>query len=215
MVKLHSQILNESQKKIFPKLAFLKNNNFYLAGGTALALHLGHRTSLDFDFYSQKHFDSALLYEKIENIFSGDAVLSLREKDTMFCKIADVDNSFFWYKYPLLEKPIEFERILLASPQDIAAMKLIAIYQRPAKRDYIDIYFLLKNFTLEEMFSFVREKYPNFNLYLSLRALVYFEDLKDEEGREIKILDNSFSWEKAKEKIFEEVKKYQLNLIKK
>ncbi len=214
MIKFHPQVFNDSQKKIFPKLAFSKDNHFYLAGGTALALHLGHRTSLDFDFYNQTHFDSVLLYEKIENIFNDDAVLSLREKDTMFCKIAGVDNSFFWYKYPFVEKPIEYEGILLASPQDIAAMKLIAIYQRPAKRDYIDIYFLLEKFTLEEMFSFVKKKYPNFNLYLSLRALAYFEDLKDEEGREIKILDSSFSWEKAKEKIFEEVKKYQLNLIK-
>lgn len=215
MVKFHSQVLNESQKRIVSKLSFLKDDNFYLAGGTALALHLGHRTSLDFDFYNQRHFDSVLVYEKIENIFKSDAVLSLREKDTMFCKIAGVDNSFFWYKYPLVKKPIEFEGILLASQQDIAAMKMIAIYQRPAKRDYIDVYFLLKNFTLKDMFSFVKKKYPNFNLYLSLRALVYFEDLRDEEEREVKILDKSFSWEKAKKEIFEKVKEYQLAMIKK
>lgn len=215
MAKLHPQVLNENQKIILPKLIFLKEKRFYLAGGTALALHLGHRTSLDFDFYNKTHFDSVLLYEKIENIFDGDAVLSLKEKDTMFCKIDGVDNSFFWYKYSLIEKPTEFEGTLLASPQDIAAMKLIAVYQRPAKRDYVDIFFLLKVFTLEELFSFVKKKYPNFNAYLALRALTYFEDLKEEEGREIKILDKSFSWEKAKEKIFEEVKRYQLSLIKK
>lgn len=215
MTKLHAQILNENQKKILPKLAFSKEDKFYLAGGTALALHLGHRTSLDFDFYTKTHFDSISLYQKIEDGFGNDAILSLKEEDTMFCKVFGVDLSFFWYKYPLVEKPVDFESIALASSQDIAAMKLIAVYQRPAKRDYIDIYFLLKSFTLREMFSFVKKKYPNFNQYLALRALAYFEDLKDEEGRKIEILDKSFSWEKAKEKIFEEVRKYQLAMIEK
>lgn len=215
MQRLYSQILNENQKKILQKLSFLKQNKFYLAGGTALALYLGHRTSLDFDFYTQSHFDSVLLYREIENVFNGEAVLALREEDTMFCKIAGVDISFFWYKYPLVKKSTEFEGILLASPQDIAAMKLIAVFQRPAKRDYIDVFFLLKDFSLEEMFSFVKKKFPNFNSYLTLRALTYFEDLKDEEKRKIEVLDKSFSWEKAKEVIFEKVKKYQLNLIKK
>lgn len=214
MSKLHPQVLSEAQKEVLMKLSFLKRSGFYLAGGTALALYLGHRTSLDFDFYTKNHFDSISLYQKIENIFGNAAILSLKEKDTMFCKVFTVDLSFFWYKYPLVEKPVAFESILLASLQDIAAMKLIAVYQRPAKRDYIDIYFLLKIFTLKEMFSFVKKKYPNFNQYLALRALAYFEDLKDEEGRKIEMLDKSFSWEKAKEKIFEEVKKYQLSMIK-
>jgi len=215
MIKLHTQILNANQKKILPRLDFLKESNFYLAGGTALALHLGHRTSLDFDFYTKTRFDSVLLYKKFEDVFGNDAVLSLNEEDTMFCKVLSIDLSFFWYKYPLVEKPVEFESIVLASPRDIAAMKLIAVFQRPAKRDYVDIFFLLKDFTLKEMFSFVKKKFPNFNSYHALRALICFEDLKDEEKRRIEILDKSFSWEKAKEKIFEEVKKYQLALIKK
>ncbi|PIV02078.1 hypothetical protein COS55_00635 [Candidatus Shapirobacteria bacterium CG03_land_8_20_14_0_80_40_19] len=215
MIKLHTQILNENQKKVLPKLTFLKDNNIYLAGGTALALHLGHRSSLDFDFYTKSHFDSVMLYKKIEDIFGNDAILSLKEEDTMFCKVFGVDLSFFWYKYPLIDKLVKFESILLASFADIAAMKLIAVYQRPAKRDYIDIYFLLKIFTLKEMFSFVKKKYPNFNQYFALRALTYFEDLKDEEGRKIEIIDKEFSWEKAKDDIFEKVREYQLDMIKK
>ncbi len=215
MLKLHPEVLNEKQQKILPSLSFLKENNFYLAGGTALAVYLGHRTSLDFDFYTKLRFDSTLLYRKIEDVFGTKAVLSLKEKNTLSCKILDVNLSFFWYKYPPLKKTRKFDGVLLASLEDIAAMKLIAVYQRPAKRDYIDVYFLLRIFSLEQMFSLVKKKYPNFNLYYSLRALSYFEDLKDEEGREIKILDKSFSWEKAKKKIFEEVKKYQLKMIKK
>lgn len=150
MSELHTQVLSEAQNEVLVKLFFLKRSGFYLAGGTALALQLGHRTSLDFDFYTKTHFDSVLLYKEIENVFGDNVVLSLREKDTVFCKIFGIDHSFFWYKYPLVQKPVVFGGVSLASPQDIAAMKLIAVYQRPAKRDYIDIYFLLETFSLSE-----------------------------------------------------------------
>lgn len=215
MPKLHLETLNQNQSNLFPELHFLKKQNFYLAGGTALALHLGHRTSLDFDFYSKSHFDSLKLYQEIENLFKKEAKVTFREKDTLFCNVSGVDFSFFWYKYPLLKKSIETNGPFIASLEDIAAMKLISVYQRPAKRDYIDIFFLLKVLSLKKMFSFVQKKYPNFNQYFSLRALTYFKDLKDEEKRKIKILDKGFSWEKAKEKIFEEVRGYQLGMIKK
>ena len=105
--------------------------------------------------------------------------------------------------------------IRVASCQDIAAMKLIAISHRPVKRDYVDIYYLFEKFSLKEMFSFVSKKYPNFNQYFALRALTYFEDIGErEKKRPIKVLDKNISWEKAKKKIFEEVKKYQLGMLR-
>lgn len=215
MPKIYLQILNKEQTEILPQLVFLKNQQFYLAGGTALAFQLGHRTSLDFDFYTLSHFDPQLLYQKIEKLFNQKAKITVKEEDTLICNVLSVDLSFFWYKYPLIKKPLETKELLIASLEDIAAMKLISISQRPVKRDYIDVFYLLKVFNLGEMFSFVKNKYPNFNQYFSLRALTYFSDLKDEEERKIKIFDKNFSWGKAKEKIFEEVKKYQLAMIKK
>ena len=209
----HSEILNQNQAKILPQLAFLENFGFYLAGGTALALQIGHRTSLDFDFYNQKHFSTPDLYDKIEKKFANRAKKISQQKDTLFCKVDDVDLSFFWYRYNHIEKPRAYEGILLASLKDIAAMKLVAVGHRPAKRDYIDIFYLLKKFSLEVIFSAARKKYANFNGYLSLRALTYFEDLEDPSQRSIKVLDPDFSWEKAKDKIFEEVKKYQLSIL--
>lgn len=215
MSGLHLEILNPNQKKLFPRLAFLKKKQFYLAGGTALALHLGHRTSLDFDFYSQFRFDSGELSSEIESFFSNEAKTTLRERETLFCQILEVDLSFFWYKYRLLKKPIEAHQVLLASVEDIAAMKLVSIIQRPVKRDYVDIFFLLKTFSLGKMCSLAKKKYPSFNEYLALRALTFFEDLKEEEKREVNVLDKNFSWEEAKKKILEEVKPYQLGMIKK
>lgn len=212
---MYFNVLNKSQLEIFPALSFLEKLGFYMAGGTALALQIGHRTSLDFDFYNPKHFASFPLYAKIEKIFKYNAEKISQHKDTLFCRIGGVDLSFFWYSHKLIENPINAQGILLASLQDIAAMKLIAISGRPAQRDYIDIFYLLKKFTLEEMFAFGYKKYPNFNHYLSLRALTYFADLGDSNQRSIKVLDPNFSWQKAKDKIFAEVKKYQLSIIKK
>src|SRR3989344_905141 len=212
---MYFNVLNENQLKIFPQLFFLEKLGFYMAGGTALALQIGHRTSLDFDFYNPKHFASSPLYDKIENISKSNAEKISQHKDTLICRADGVNLSFFWYSHKLIENPINAQGILLASLGDIAAMKLIAISSRPVQRDYIDIFYLLKKFTLEEMFAFGYKKYPNFNHYLSLRALTYFEDLEDSNKRPIKILDPDFSFLKAKDMIFAEVKKYQLSILKK
>ena len=186
-----------------------------MAGGTALALQINHRTSIDFDFYVQKHFDAKRLTDEIENVFKDSARITLREKDTVFVNISGVDCSFFWYKYPLIEKTGNVMGIEVASCQDIAAMKLIAISHRPVKRDYIDIYYLLKSYSLMEMFSFVDKKYPNFDQYFAFRALTYFEDIGErEKKRSIKVLDKGYSWEKVKKKIFEEVRKSQLEMLR-
>lgn len=214
MPTFYPKILNVKQAKVLSKLSFLEKLGFYLAGGTACALHLGHRTSLDFDFYSPKHFSAPDLYDKIAENFNNQVTKISQQKDTLFCKINDVDISFFWYSYPLIEKPANCQGVSLANLADIAAMKLVAVGHRPAQRDYIDIFYLLEKFTLEEMFSFAHRKYPNFNSYLAVRALSYFEDLKDSKKR-IKVLDPDYSWEKAKNKIFAEVKKYQLSILRK
>jgi len=213
MQTFYPEILNANQAKVLTQLFFLQKLGFYLAGGTALALQIGHRTSLDFDFYNPKHFSAADLYEKIENTFNNQAKKIGQEKDTLFCKVNNVDLSFFWYQYAFISKPVIYQDTAMASLEDIAAMKLVAAGHRPAKRDYIDIFYLLKKFTLQEIFSFASKKYPNFNSYLSQRALGYFDDLEDPSQRSIKVLDPNFSWQKAKDEIFAEVKKYQLSML--
>ena len=95
-------------------------------------------------------------------------------------------------------------------------MKLLAVSHRPAIRDYIDIYYLLQKFSLKEMFGFLQQKYKTANEYLILRALTYYDDVvEDENKRPIKMLDSKFSWDVAKKKILDEVKKYQLDMLTK
>jgi len=213
MKKLHLEVLNKKQKEVLPQLSFLKN--FYLAGGTALALQIGHRTSVDFDFYTPKHFDAKKLYQEIEKVFGSRVVKTGDAEDTLFGTINEVSVSFFWYKHKLIKKPKKIMGVRVACMEDVAAMKLIAISYRPKERDYIDIYYLLKTLPLKEMFSLVSKKYPNFNQYYTIRALGYFDDIKEEDKRPIKVFDPEFSWEAAKKKIFEEVKRFQLSMIKK
>ena len=216
MSKFYPNVLDKNQKFMLPQLDFLNKYRFYLAGGTALSLQIGHRTSVDFDFFTPKHFDSTILYNKLEEKFRENIKKISEEKDTLFININNVDISFFWYKYPLVSETTTFEGISLASLKDISAMKLLAITHRPVKRDYIDICFLLRSFELRKIFSFAEQKYPNFNDYLALRALTYFDDIKESETkRPIKILKDSFSWDKARKTIFEEVKKFQLSMFKK
>ena len=215
MRRFYPEIFNKKQARVFPKLKFLTEKGFYLAGGTALALQIGHRTSVDLDFYTPEHFEAGELYGEIEKIFKKTSEKTLEEVDTLFCTVEKTDLSFFWYQHSIIKESREYRGVALASLEDIAGMKLIAVSRRPAKRDYIDIYFLLRIFSVEEMFSFASRKYPNINLYYSTRALTYSDDIKEEDKRPIKVFEKDFSWEKAKKKIFEEVKRYQLSMIKK
>lgn len=214
MTKFYPEILSKDQLEVFKGFEFLSNEGFYLAGGTALALQIGHRTSIDFDFYIQKHFDSKKLFLEITNKFKNKTVKTLEEKDTMFCTINNIELSFFRYKYPLVDDTQNLFGVDLASVIDIAAMKMLAVYHRPVRRDYIDIFYLLKKYSLHEIFQFVNEKYPEFNYYLTLRALTYFDDVDDKGKRPIEMTDKDFSWEECKEKISKKAIKYQNSMLK-
>lgn len=216
MPKIHFDILNQNQKNLLSKLRFLPKR-FYLAGGTALALYLGHRTSLDFDFYTKKEFTKSEIIDLLQKYITEKDITVTRLIDRTFNgKIYEVNISIFYYRYSLIKPLHETEYVCLASLPDIIAMKLIAVIQRPAKRDYIDLYYLLKTYSLEQLFNYAKKKYTNFNPYLALRALSYFKDIEKEnlEERGIRILDKNFSWKKAEEEIFQKVKQYQLAMLK-
>ncbi|QQG44651.1 MAG: nucleotidyl transferase AbiEii/AbiGii toxin family protein [Candidatus Roizmanbacteria bacterium] len=169
----------------------------YLAGGTALALQIGHRISVDLDFFTQEEFNVTELSEKFSSLseFSQDGT----SKWTIWGKVGQTKFSIFYYKYPLLEKTLPFEGIQLASLSDIVAMKIHAIEDRGTRRDFVDIYFLLKKYTFEEMISFYQKKYSVLedHLYSILRALDYFEDAEQESQMPKMILE--VNWEEVKE----------------
>ena len=203
------KILDKKREKLLSQLVFLKKYGFYLAGGTALALQIGHRTSLDFDFYSERKFDNKKLFLELERKFKN-VILIQKPEQTLIVKINGVEVSFFHYPYPLIYPLVKYKDVYLASKEDIAAMKLIAISDRGTKRDFIDIYFLLKEFSLKRIFEFVIKKYPNFNIYVGLQGLTYFIDAEKQQKRKL-YLFHFVSWSKVKKFLIEEVKKYQKN----
>lgn len=201
-------VLAKKQIYLLKKIGFLKQYGFYLAGGTALALQIGHRTSLDFDFYTEKKFNPSELRRLLEKKFK-EVILLQKAERTLSVKINGVAVSFFQYPYPLISPEVKHQDFPpLASRGDIAAMKIIAIADRGTRRDFIDIYFLLKEFSLKDIFGFVKKKYPNFNIYVGLRGLTYFVDAEKAQKRRL-YLFHFVSWNKIKKFLIEEVKKYQ------
>jgi len=95
MAKIFYEILNKDQARIFSKLKFLNEKGFYLAGGTALALQLKHRTSLDFDFYTRSHFNASQLLDVLKKNFPQKIEEVSIAEDTLFVRIDKVSSSFF------------------------------------------------------------------------------------------------------------------------
>lgn len=162
------------------KQDFLKQT--YLAGGSSLALQLGHRRSIDFDFFTNKPFELSDIKTNLQKIgvYHGEN----ETPKTIVGKFNQVKFSLFFYPYELIDMTTNYQGINLASIKDIAAMKLVAITDRGTKKDYIDLYFLAnKCFSLEKMFNFYDKKYHNFeiNKITLLKALQYFEDADESE----------------------------------
>ncbi len=141
-------------------MSFLKKYNFYLAGGTALAVQLGHRTSQDLDFYTKQPFDNIKLIKDFQKVFGKEVKEKIREKNTLYLKIKQTDLSFIIYPYKLIKPSIPYSSVSLASCEDIAAMKVESILGRGKKRDFVDIYFLIKQYGLEKIFFFQKKKVP-------------------------------------------------------
>src|SRR3989344_873962 len=124
---MHTVILDAKRKNLLPLLAAFKED-FYLAGGTALALQIGHRLSVDFDFFTEVPFDPNELFAKIEKIFVSHKVRQVQnEKNTLSVFVDGIKISFFYTPYALLADTIDDSYLRLASIRDIGCFKLGAI----------------------------------------------------------------------------------------
>jgi len=203
------ETIGRKRDKLLKDLSFLKD--FYLAGGTALALQIEHRNSLDLDFYIQKKFDNQKLLQKLEKRFNNIKLIQ-NPTDTLIVEINDISVSFFHYPYSLIGPFVKLNGYpLLASSKDIAAMKLVAIIQKATKRDFIDIYFLIKKFGLGSIIKVAEKKYPSFNSYLLLQAITFFEDIGKHDTRRIFMIEN-VSWLEIKKYLIKAVDEFKNSL---
>ena len=154
-----------------------QRQGFHLAGGTGLALQLGHRRSVDFDWFREQPIEDPLRLAADLQTPALRLEVDRVEKGTLHCRASGVRVSFLEYRYPLLEAaPSSSRDLRLAALEDIAAMKLAAVAQRGSKKDFVDIFALGRRFGLAEMLGFYRAKYAVKDVGHVLIALAYFDD---------------------------------------
>lgn len=180
----------------------------YLAGGTAIALQLGHRISYDLDFFTGENFEMEKILEKLSAL--ENFKIDRTDWGTILGSFPNVKFSLFYYKYPLIENTIDFAGIKIASLQDLAASKIGAISSRGTKRDFVDIYYIIKNGNagaLREILDYYGQRFQNLasQKFHIIKSLTYFADADKEEDPKMLIAD--YSWEKVKESLTDEVRK--------
>lgn len=196
---MHTDILTPAQLAVLDGLsAVAAARDFYLAGGTALALRYGHRRSIDFDFFRPSIYESYELLLTLERVFGNLERLPAAEQ-SLFVRLHGVTTSFFHYPYPLLEsvEPTPWG-VVLASDSDIAAMKIEAVAGRGSRKDFVDLRMLCRaGLSMEAAFGFFERKYgtQRTDRYHRLRALAYFDDAEREPMPDMRI---PFDWDEAK-----------------
>lgn len=184
----------------------------YLAGGTALALQLGHRMSIDLDFFTQEEIDENATASDLSKL--PEFKEQQRAWRTVIGTVGKTRFSIFYYKYKVIDTFLEFEGITLIGKKDIAAMKIHAISQRSTKRDFIDLYMLSKEFSLENILNFYNEKYGVLeeNMYSILKGLNYFVEADKDVMPEMLI---PIHWEEVKEFFQKETRRLVKDKLKK
>lgn len=171
---------------------------FYLAGGTALALQLGHRHSVDLDLFSPTD-DIPMIRSRLEEALANfNATLANSSWGNLVYLVNDVRVGFYGYGYELISSLIEREDLRLASIEDIALMKLDALLSRAARKDFYDLYFICQRIPLKQLFHLAPRKYPSvrdFEVQV-VKRLVFFENAEDESDPP---LLNAIPWQKVKE----------------
>lgn len=195
---MHIEILNDPQKRILAGLGeVLEGTDYYLAGGTALALQLGHRRSIDFDWFTRKLGEPEALFRllKAQRV---DYVVQSVSPETVYLTIEGVQNSFIGYDYPMLRDTIRLPDvgIQMASIEDIACMKLSAVASRGSRKDFLDLHHIMSHrYPLEDCLPLYMEKYQNRDIGHVIRSLVYFADADGEP--EVKMIQ-PVDWEDVK-----------------
>jgi len=182
-----------------------KLKKFNLAGGTALALYLGHRKSIDLDFFIQDDFDAKSLEEYLINRYNFKT--SFLEKNTLKGFVEYIKIDCITHNYPRLEQFFQSkEGIRLYGIKDIAAMKLSAITDNGTRiKDFIDIAYLSTKFSLSEMLNAYEIKYSNSNSIIPLKGIIYFNDINFKEP--IQMINDTFKWEFVEKRLYEMTQK--------
>ncbi len=176
---MHQEVLTNEGAALFPVLAHFPG--FYLAGGTALALQIGHRVSIDFDLFRGEPITPSL-YPRVERAFPFPANPLVNNSDELTVSVNGVKITFLYYPFPVLDPLEVYDGLPLLSVREIAATKAYTIGQRGFYKDYVDLYYVLAEgrTTLAEIIANAEKKFGDaFNARLFLEQLVYLGDVHD------------------------------------
>lgn len=201
---LHYETIHRDTLELLKKIQSLELfAGTRLVGGTALALQLGHRQSIDLDFFGK--MDASLEEIAIElSDFANTKPLS-SSKAMRFLIVNGVKVDIVNYPYYWIDNPVIEDGITLAGIKDISAMKLSAITNRGTKKDFIDLYFLLKEFSFSELIDLYLKKFAEAQLFTVLKSLTYFEDAETDP---MPVMINPINWEEVKTVIVSTVNQY-------
>ncbi|WP_316754616.1 nucleotidyl transferase AbiEii/AbiGii toxin family protein [Pedobacter aquatilis] len=203
---LHKETVKSGTLDLIQSL--MKDNQldaFYLVGGTALSLRIGHRESIDIDLFSSSDFDGNEIAEHLRKNYGAE--VKRYKENYASGSIGEVDFDFISHKYPSI-KPIEnIEGIRMMSNQDISAMKINAIVNSGQRiKDFIDIHYLLKELPLDEIIGFYCQKYPNVDRHTAKSSLMYHNDI--DFNVPVKLMDGKLKWQDVQGSISKAVREY-------
>lgn len=185
-----------------------KLSDFTLVGGTALALQIGHRISIDIDLFTDHSFESGEILDSLRKILKVELIMSRPNGMQLIVENLKVD--LYNWAVPFTGESYKGDGLRLASLKDIAAFKLDAITTRKTKKDYYDLYFLLNMLSLEEMVNAYKEKYPYNNIK---NVIVGLSSCSAADNDEQPNLIKPVSWTEVKARLIDEVSQYEKKII--
>lgn len=199
---LHKETVKGETFRLLTRLMQdVKLNRFHLAGGTALALYIGHRISIDLDLFCTESFDVKDLREYMTEKY--DFQESFFEKNTLMGSVNGIKVDCITHNYPLIEPVKTYENgIRLFSIPDISAMKLSAITDNGTRlKDFIDIACLSVKLSLKDMLEAYQNKFHKTNCIIPLKGLTYFEDINFQEP--IQMCGSTFQWQYIEKRLYD------------
>lgn len=193
------ELIRELQSKDYLK-------DFFLVGGTALALNIGHRKSIDIDLFSNFNFDTQSLLENLTHDFQYNLFYSAN--NTLKGSVSDIKLDILAHRYPYVTEPLIIDGVSMLSSEDIIAMKLNAITVSGQRvKDFIDIFFLLEKYSIENMLDFYKRKYTLQNEVNVLKSLIWYNDV-DLSDWPVMLKNLDLKWNMVKKEISKSVKNY-------
>ncbi len=204
---MHPEVLDQNMLTLSDRIGFLKEFSFYLAGGTGLALQLGHRKSFDFDFFTSRDFspeELSALFRKHNLSAEGE----MRSRGTLYCILEGIRTSFIFYDGLLCFPVMQFNSLNIADWRDITVEKLRIVADRGQKKDFYDLYFGLRILGIETLIGLAGKKFgKSVNYFHLLKGVTYFEDA--EKDPQPMLLEESVTWDNVKHFFLTHVQEFE------